>query len=148
MNKVFMQLGSILFFALIAPQAALAKTKCTPPQEFQPPLCQLVLPPIVSVTIEENSPDPPSNPATAADCSGFVVTDRQVRRYLTRAKRVPYGADSTLDWSPCTASGSVRFEDGQSARWTLSPLRVGSVVFDKRPEWVLYCPNCTDEPFY
>jgi hypothetical protein len=135
-------------FAIAAPYSAIAKPNCTQGSEFEPPLCSRKVPAIARVVIEANAAKSSVETDASVDCSAFVVTEALVRRYLRRAKRVPGGtAHSMLDWSACHASGTVEFSNGQSAKWNVSQLRVGSLVFDGQPEQTLFCPTCREQPF-
>jgi len=110
-------------------------------------MCPLPLPPIARVTIQENAVKSAQETDPSVDCSRFVLTERLVRRYLSRAKQVPRGTGhSQLDWAPCSASGTVLFKNGQSAQWDISMSRVGWLAFDGKDGETLYCPKCTDLP--
>ena len=138
--------GAVLI--AVAPQIAFAGAQCTKGSEFDPPLCRLTMPYIVRVTIEENAAKSSLEKEPSVDCSDFALTQRLVRRYFSRAKRVPAGTGhATLDWSACYASGTLLLKNGRSARWAISQFRVGSLVLDGQPEQTLYCPTCKDKPF-
>ena len=130
-----------LAFVLIVAAAqpfALARTQCTKGSEFEPPLCRLTMPRILRITVDENAAKSPLEKDESVDCSGFVLTQRQVRRYFSHAKRVPAGAGhSTLDWSACYAAGTLLLENGRSARWAISQTRVGSLTIEGLPERTL-----------
>jgi len=127
---------------------ALADGRCTRGSETEPPLCPLSIASVQRVTITENGAKSTLESDPSVKCSGFVVTEGLVRRFLRQAKRVPDGAGhSTLDWSPCYAAGTVRFKDGLQARWSMTQLRVGSLTFDGQAEQTLYCATCRTKPF-
>ena len=145
MVKMFV-LAAMLFAA--TSHSVVARDRCTKGSEFEPPLCPLAMSPIARLVIEENGAKSSLASEASTDCSSFVLTEKLVRRYLSRAKRVPAGgAHSTLDWSPCYASGKVLFKDGRSAQWRVSQLRVGSLSVDGQAEQTLYCSTCKDKPF-
>jgi len=142
------RLALLILFGLMAAQPLSAKPRCTPEREYEPAMCPLVLPPIVHVAVEMNAVKSPLETDPSVDCSELVVTPALIRRYLTRAKQVPSGTShSQLLWDSCSASGTVLFKDGRSARWSVSRLRVGSLIFDGSPEMTLYCPTCKEKPF-
>lgn len=127
---------------------ATAQASCQPGSEFEPALCPLRLPHIGELRIAENGAKSALEKDESVSCKRFRISPRQARRFLQRAKAVdPVGAHSTLDWSPCYASGSVRFVDGRRAQWTVTSTRVGSLIFEGQPEQQLYCPRCTERPF-
>lgn len=121
---------------------------CQPGSEFEPALCSLTLPGISELLIAENAARSALDKDRTVNCASFKLSTRQARRFLRRAKLVdPATAHSTLDWSPCYASGTVRFVDGRRAHWTITSTRVGSLIFDGQAEQQLYCPKCTEKPF-
>ena len=133
---------------VVASTTAASAPRCTQGTEFEPPLCRLALPAIERVDITENAAKESVETDPSVDCSGFVVTEAVIRRYLARAKEVPKGAGhATLDWSACHASGTVVFKGGQVARWSVSAFRVGSLVVDGQEARTLFCPTCHDKPF-
>ena len=131
-----------------AAAAAWAEEPCTPGSEYEPRTCLLELPRITRVTILRNAAKSNQELDPAVSCGGFKLTPKLVRRYLTHAKTVdPNDAHHTLDWSPCSASGEVRFADGRSGRWHIEQLRAGTLKIGGAEEQILYCPSCRIRPF-
>jgi hypothetical protein len=121
---------------------------CTTATELQPRLCPVKLPGISTVRIEENGAKSPAADDKATDCSGFRVTAKGVRRFLRRAWEANESdAHHTLDWSPCYASGTLTFEDGRTAHWSISQFRTGSLSIEGEKRVFLYCPRCKYQPF-
>lgn len=132
----------------LAASAAFAKNGCTLGAEFEPPLCPLSLPKIERVTIVENGATSPANPGSAQACSGFVLTEQNVRRHFAGALQTnPLDAHNTLDWSPCFASGMLTFMDGMTARWSIMQSRIGTLILQSGDAITLYCPACHFKPF-
>lgn len=121
---------------------------CTPATEFEPALCPLQLPRIVSIAVTRNAVKSPLEKDASVDCSGFVLTPEQVRRYLGSA-RVADAADAhhTLDWSPCSAAGRLTLTDGRTAEWSIDQYRAGTLSIGGAPTLTLYCPTCRFKPF-
>jgi hypothetical protein len=121
---------------------------CSSGTEFEPPLCPVHLPKIKSVAVEATAAKASSETDPSVDCSSFKLGERQVRRFLARAKRADANdAHHTLDWSPCHASGTISFQDGTTARWSIHQLRSGTLTFDRGDTLVLYCGGCGFRPF-
>lgn len=121
---------------------------CTKGSEFEPPLCPISLPKISSVLIEENGLKAAAPQDENVDCSAFKLSKKQVRRYLSRAKRANESdAHHTLDWSPCYASGTLKFSNGKVAHWSINQLRTGALVVEDKEKIFLYCPTCDFKPF-
>ena len=137
----------LLLAMLLAPLFCLAGDGCTTASEFQPRLCPVKLPPIATIVINENAMKSPlAEPGI--DCSNFKLTNKTIRRFFSRAWEANESdAHHTLDWSPCYASGVLTFQDGQTARWSISQFRTGSLWLDEEHKIFLYCPRCRFKPF-
>lgn len=124
-----------------------ASSNCSPGSEFEPSLCASDLPPISQITIRHNAVRS-AQVSEAAHCDGFAVSDVQLRMYFSAALQVDSNdAHHTLDWSPCHASGDIRFADGSVGVWSVSQTRVGSLSIAGGDAITLYCPRCTFPPF-
>ncbi len=131
-----------------ATSIAHGKERCTEGSEFEPPLCPVALPRIQHVSIIENGATSPAEPESTATCSRFRLTESQVRRYFAKARSAnPSDVHYTLDWSPCSASGTLVFQNGKAARWSITQSRAGSLTMDNGEEITLYCPTCKFKPF-
>lgn len=98
--------------------------------------------------ILENAVKAPLEKDAQYSCSHFRMTNSQVRRYFSNAKRVEQNeAHHALDWSPCGARGSVIFRDGKTAEWAISEFRVGTITLPDGKELAVYCPTCKFKPF-
>lgn len=138
----------ILSVCALMASPMLAQGCCTKGSEFEPPLCPFVLPKIASVSIEENGAKAAAAQEEDIDCSTFKINQVLVRRYLSRAKQTNESdAHHTLDWSPCYASGTLKFSNGQSAHWSINQLRTGSLSVEGKDKIFLYCPTCDFKPF-
>jgi len=143
-SKLILALG----LSLAASTIYAGGNDCTAGSEFEPPLCRLTLPPIRQITIAKNGMTSPADSGSAAQCARFALTTSQVRRYFAKARQTN-AADVhyTLDWSPCSGSGTLDFKDGRTAHWSITQTRIGSLILDDGKEIVLYCPNCNFKPF-
>lgn len=141
-----MKLPTLLAMAL-APLFCFASDGCTTATEFQPRLCPANLPRISAIVINENAiKSPVAEPGT--DCSSFKLTEQAARRFFSWAWEANESdAHHTLDWSPCYASGVLTFQDGKTARWSISQFRTGSLWLDDERKVFLYCPGCRFTPF-
>ena len=125
-----------------------AADRCTKGTEFEPPLCPLVLPEIVEITILENAMKSAAETDPAISCADFLLTGPAIRRFLALAKLTNANdAHHTLDWSPCYATGELRLSDGRAAKWRFDQYRSGTIAIGKDPEMVVYCPKCRFKPF-
>jgi hypothetical protein len=132
----------------VATVTAWAEGGCTAGSEFEPRTCPLELPRITRITILRNAAKSIQETDPAVSCGGFKLTPTLVRRYLTHAKTVDANdAHHTLDWSPCSASGEVRFADGRRGRWHIEQLRAGTLKIGDADEQVVYCASCKFKPF-
>jgi hypothetical protein len=120
---------------------------CTTATEFQPALCTVNFPKVSSIQIAENGAKSPAED-DAVDCSGFKLTDKAIRRFFDRAQEAN-GSDAhhTLDWSPCYASGTLVFNNGQKAQWSINQFQTGSLSIEGEERIFLYCPRCKYHPF-
>ena len=140
-------LGTFLLSNFCA-TAVLASDACTQGSEHEPSLCPLKIPGINRILIEENGAKSPAESNPAITCSGFRLTEHQVRRYFLNAKSVSENDDHyTLDWSPCYASGTLFFSDGRHGFWSIDQFRRGSVVMSNGEKSMQFCPKCKFKPF-
>ncbi|MGQ4659577.1 hypothetical protein [Lysobacter sp. F6437] len=106
------------------------------------------LPAIQRLTITENGVGSPNDANPPRGCSGFMLDEGHVRRFMDGAGEVGQrDYMHNLDWSPCHARGRLEFADGRSGVWTVRQFRTGSIMFDDGGEVFLFCPSCTWEPF-
>lgn len=141
-----------LFGAALLGSAPLcmAQSGCLAASEFQPALCPAKLPRISKITIEENGAGTKQASGEMADCSRFKLSPAQARRYFARAYAVTDEADARakLDWSPCSASGSVVFANGKTAHWQIGQTQSGALIWDAGTTQTLFCPACRFKPFH
>lgn len=139
---------AVMLLLCVAAGTAQAEGGCTPGSEFEPRTCPLALPRIAHLTILRNAAKSIQETDPAVSCGGFRLTPKLARRYLTHAKTVDANdAHHTLDWSPCSASGEVRFADGRRGHWHIEQLRAGTLKIGDADEQILYCPSCKLKPF-
>lgn len=125
---------------------AAAASPCTAGTEYEPMLCPFRMPAIQSVTIEQNGAKASIETDPSVDCSSFKLNERLVRRYFVRARLVPpEEGHERLIWSACFAAGTMRLQNGQTARWSISQAKVGSLTVEGKAEQRLYCPACKDK---
>ena len=143
----YLRLGVVTTLLLFG-NISYAKTTCTTATEYQPELCRVKLPQIVSVDIEENGTTSKAD-NEKSNCSKFKLTVIGVRRYFSRALKLKNAEDAqhTLDWLPCYASGTMRFVDNRKIHWTIYQSQTGKLVMDNEKEVFFYCPDCKFEPF-
>jgi hypothetical protein len=141
LNKLW--LGLVLLWVY---SHSFAKESCSTATEYNPVLCQITLPHISSIKIEENaiSADNKNN-----DCSSFKLTTHQVQRYFTKALQIQNTEDAEhkLDWLPCSSRGTLRFTNGKKAIWGIGQDQTGVLVLESGKEINLYCPDCKFKPF-
>mgnify|MGYP003384732926 CR=1 FL=1 len=128
----------------------LSMAQCSVASEFLPALCAVKLPAIGHIQIEENGMSAANPNGEVVDCARFKLSKRQVVIYLRKASQVRDATDALakLDYSPCSASGSVRFANGKTARWQISETQTGVLVWhDDNASISLYCPTCRYKPF-
>ena len=139
--------ASILALTLLSASCS-AENACTTGSEFEPPLCSSKYTEVASISITKNAATQPVEKNAEQDCRAFIVTEDALRQYFLNAKTTTANdAHHTLDWSPCYASGSVEFRDGQKATWEINQLRLGAITLSDREQIVLYCPDCNFPPF-
>ncbi len=57
---------------------------------------------------------------TPAQCARFRLSDRAALRYFARAREVDeHTWREALDWTPCSALGTLRTGDGKTYRWAI-----------------------------
>lgn len=143
----FLRLATIATLFLFCSTSE-AKAICTPATEYQPELCRVRLPRIISVHIEENGSTSKAD-NEKSNCSAFKLGVRDVRRYFSRARQVknPEDARHTLDWLPCYASGTLRLADNRKIDWTIYQSQTATLAGDNGKEMLFYCPDCRFAPF-
>jgi hypothetical protein len=106
------------------------------------------LPPIANITIKENAARAPAATGSDETCTRFVLTKRDVLEFLSHADGIPeHDYYHMLDWSPCYASGEIRFKNGQTATWGIHRYRGGSIKFSDGRVRYLSCPKCGAKAF-
>jgi hypothetical protein len=134
---------SILAACLIS---ANANAACTKGSEFEPPSCSLKLPVIKAVVITANAARSKLDTSNS-DCRSFVLDEPKVLAFFHSARRVEkHDALHALDWSPCYASGELRFGDGTGARWQVTQSGQGTLVRGDE-EITVFCRTCRHPPF-
>ena len=101
------------------------------------------------VTIEETGAGTPDKRDVGQPpCRQFKPSRAQIIRYLSKARQTSgQSADATLDWSPCYASGTVRYKDGKTGRWIIQQLGVAYLYIPGREDMLIYCRECSQPPF-
>lgn len=126
-----------------------AAGKCTEASEHVPALCPTGLPRIAAVDIEKNGEKSPIENDPTVECSAFKITPKGVQLFFEKALETDArGANHTLKWSPCSASGKLTFTDGRKANWYVSQFQKGELDIDgEEKRMYLYCPDCKYSPF-
>lgn len=123
-------------------------TRCSIGTEVSLRFAQSTSPGVEQYESWRNASKSPAETDASVSCAQFSVDDRIVRRFFELAKSTNENdVHDTLDYSPCQAAGEVVFEDGLSGRWTLSQARSGTLAVTGRGPLILYCPDCSFEPF-
>ncbi len=141
---------AMLFGTLaLMPRTGFAQKACTQPTEFQPALCQFVLPRITTMEVIENGARSSPTAEPTLDCAKFTLSTRQVARYFSKARQIKDESDShhTLDWFPCYASGTLRLADGRQAEWVIEQGQTGTLTIAGEKKRFLYCSLCKFKPF-
>jgi hypothetical protein len=139
---------AILCMLLSTASVAFGADQCTRGSDLEPVLCAFHLPRVTKVEILDNAAGSPDVSDGIATCSGFRITQSQVRRYLQKAKMTSGSeAHAKLDWSPCHATGELVLSDGRKGRWDINLSCAGSVSVEGADNVILYCPDCTFKPF-
>lgn len=132
-------LASITAMLLIAAQTGCTRTH-DPDPAFRVTICPLKLPPIRTLSIDQNGDHGQSLAGTK--CT-FRLNPTLVRRYLKRGGTVTGSeVDGALLNSPCKASGTITFTNGRKAKWSIESLGVGSIALGTGELIFTYCPNC------
>ena len=106
------------------------------------------LPPISAVTSRNSNAISPAAGEPAAQCSGFKLSDQEIREYIGKAGEVSeHDYFHMLDWSPCYASGEVTFKNGVRGIWAIQQYRAGSLKLGNGQTLYLYCPRCRADAF-
>lgn len=140
--SIGLQISIIVAIGMLTTSAiAHGSNECQEASEFAPYRCPLHLPAISKIMVKEHHR--PDTEAQAEECSSYRVSETQARRFLERAWTVSRD-DSLhrLDWSPCSAVGSVEFVDGRQGDWYISALGRGTLTISGAPPVYLYCPDC------
>lgn len=117
-------------------------------QGIEPETKRFTLPPISSLTIEENGALSPAARDSDQTCRSFLLSKRDVTDFLRRAGEVTeHDYFHMLDWSPCYASGTLRFKDGTTGVWGIHRFRGGSIRFSDGRTVYLHCPKCRARAF-
>lgn len=128
--------------------ASYAANHCIEGTDIKPRLCAFILPKITSITITENAAKSSAETDATVSCSSFRINQAKVRRYFRKTKLTTQSeAHSTLNWSPCYATGKMTFNDGRSADWMLDQFRSGAIIIKGEEKQVVYCPQCKFSPF-
>ncbi len=62
----------------------------------------------------------PVSAQTPAECARFALSNRAALRYFARAREVDeHTWREALDWTPCSAAGTLRTGDGKTYRWAI-----------------------------
>lgn len=62
----------------------------------------------------------PASGQKPADCARFRLSDRAALRYFAAAREVDeHRWREALDWTQCSAAGTLRTGDGKTYRWTI-----------------------------
>lgn len=99
--------------------------------------------PLTQITIESSGLGDDRREAAGEPqaCTGFRPDERQVKVYLTAARRISQRDFlHEADWSACHATGSVRYRDGTVAQWMVQRYGAGYVVIGGHRHYL----NCTD----
>lgn len=115
---------------------------------IEPELQDPKLPAIKSCDIKVSATRSPAARGSYEQCGQFVLTNAEVKRYLTVAREVTQDDYlHMLDRSPCYASGHVSFADGMTGVWGIQQLRAGSLTLSDGRTIYLYCPKCSARAF-
>jgi hypothetical protein len=148
MEAIAMMKYLILAAAVTLTAFPLPAGACTAPSATAPALCATHLPPILSVQIDENAAVAPAAEGDGYSCSNFKVSAEAVRRFFSHAEATDQRqALNTLGWSPCYASGTLKFADGKLAGWSIHRYRTGSLAIVGGRRLYVYCPECAFAPF-
>src|SRR5438094_4606136 len=110
---------------------------------IEPKLHNAHLPPITTVTIRSSGMTSPASPESAEQCKNFKLDFKEIREYIGKASEV--AKDDyfhMLDWSPCSASGEVRFANGITGTWEVQQYHAGLLKLSNGRTIYLYCPQC------
>lgn len=134
---------------VLAGASCTAPKKCTEATEYVPVLCPTGLPGIASVEIQKNGVKSSIENDPKVNCSAFMMSPRGVQTFFEKSLETDErGANHTLDWSPCYASGRLTFTNGRKATWHVSQYQKGELDIDgEEKRMYLYCPDCKYSPF-
>ena len=152
MVKKLFTLAAVLLVITVIP--CLGEDKCTKPTEFTPRLCPIKFAKIKTIRIEENGARSFKDYEPILDCSIFIFTEEKVRQYFSMAMTTDrMSSSNVLSWSPCYVSGTLTFENGRTASWSINQGKGARITEngweDNKSEDLiyLYCPKCNFEPF-
>ncbi len=127
--------------------AAIPALACTRPTATQPELCTVHLPPVLSVHFNENAALAPAAEGWDEDCSHFRLNAAAVQRFFSHADSTDQRqAQQILGWSPCYASGTLKFADGREAAWSIHGYGTGTLAIVGGQGFYVYCPDCALSP--
>jgi len=90
-----------------------------------------------------------SSDETLADCAEFKPTERDVREFFLRARRISYRIyGGILDASRCYAVGEIVFSNGDEGKWVIDPFRRGLLTLSDGRNIYFYCTKCRGKVFY
>jgi hypothetical protein len=90
-----------------------------------------------------------SSEETPDDCAEFKLTERDVREFFLRARRVSYRMyGGVLDASRCYAIGKVVFANGDQGKWVIDPFRRGLLSLSDGRNIYFFCTKCRSKVFY
>ena len=136
-------IAALLMIALPAAAATCHKSTATEPE-----LCPLHLAPITAVHIRENAAVALAEADDPVNCAEFHVDAAEVRRFFAHAEATQErAARPVVGWSPCYASGSLKFADGRWALWSIHQYKSGSLAVVGGDRYFVYCPECAFRPF-
>lgn len=105
---------------------------------------------ITSVRFVDNGAwtDQISSDETSEFCSGFVLTENDVRDFFKAARTATAREyEHDLDMSRCFASGELILS-GKSSLWKIDRARRGRLIFPDKSERYFYCPACKNDKFF
>jgi hypothetical protein len=116
--------------------------------DIEPKTHSTHLPPITTVTIQNNGATYPGSGNALEQCELFKLSELEVRHYISSAAGVTeQDYFHMLDWSPCYASGRVTFKNGVTGEWSIQQYRAGSLTLSDGQRLFLYCPQCQANAF-
>jgi len=103
---------------------------------------------IVITKASEDRPELNSNEPPGSACKGFEITEKDVREFLSLAKRVNFEiAYEKLPKTRCQATIELTTQDGKKATMYIDRSRLGSITFWDEAEH-FYCGECRNKQYY